>query len=186
MSELTIYAVQSLPPAELGRLADFVSDFTNGPPGLEAKLLPLTRAEAAARAGFIACEGPEFRGYAGMDWPVPGNPGSELGPFIVPPEYRKRGIGGRLLARVTYAALADGQVPYVFGNDANMGNLARMGFRPDRGSLPLDPAYGLCTAKCPFFDAESACCNTPVVLQGDPQRPDVPVGVWPQGAALQL
>ena len=183
---INIYAMQDLSPADLDQVAAFVSDYTNGPGGLEAKLLPLNPEEVASRTGFIACEGATFRGYAGASAPLPGEENSELGPFIVVPESRRSGIGRRLLSRVTYAVLEESRRPYVFGNAANMGNLTRMGFVPATVNDALEAPYGLCVTKCPFVKVGEPCCNTPVILKGEPRLPDEVLSAWPKDRALQM
>ena len=183
---IELYAVQDLPPADLARVATFVSEFTKSAAGLDAKLLPLSAEESAARTGFIACEGVSFRGYAGASSPLPGEENSELGPFIVLPGYRRQGTGRRLLSRATYSALENNRRPYVFGNAANMGNLTRMGFAPADADDSLDAPYGLCVTKCPFARVDQPCCNTPVILRGEPRLPDEALSVWPKSLELEM
>lgn len=184
---INIYAAQSLPPSELQKVAGFVSDYTSSHAGLEARLLPLGRAEVSGRMGFIACEGFEFRGYAGVSPPPSsGESERELGPFIVESSQRRQGIGAMLIAAASSAVLQEGYLPYVFGNATNMGNLGRRGFRPAKAAdLSLDP-YQMCETRCPLFELSRTCCNTPVVLREISESREGSNAIWPDGRVIQL
>lgn len=183
---IDIYAAQSLPSADLARVAEFVADFTNGPEGLEARLLPLSAAEVERRVGFVACEGDEFRGYAGMNPTIPGETSIELGPFIVPPVYRRKGIGIVLVAAAVSAALRGGLVPYVFGNDANIGNLTRAGLRPCADEAFPAQSFELCQTTCRLYKSGDACCSIPVMFNGEVEAEDIFARAWSTDRQLRM
>lgn len=183
---IDIYAAQSLPPADLTRVAEFVADFTNGPAGLEARLLPLEAAEVGRRVGLVACEGNEFRGYAGMSPSILDETRIELGPFIVPPEYRRKGIGVLLVTAAVSAALRGGLTPYVFGNDANIGNLTRAGLRPRADKAFPAQSFALCQTTCRLYNPGDACCSIPVMYDGEVDVADIFAKAWPADRQLRM
>ena len=183
---IELYAAQSLPPNDLDRLAEFVADFTNSPAGLEARLLPLDAAEVRKRVGFVACEGNEFRGYAGTSPPIPDDTRVELGPFIVPPEYRRGGVGILLVAAAVSSAVRAGFVPYVFGNAANIGNLTRAGLRPCADEVFPEQSFGLCQTTCRLYNPGDACCSVPVMFDRETEVQDVPAREWPADLQLRM
>lgn len=172
-----IYELSQLPePVQTG-VAEYVAEFTTSPAGVEAELLPLTPDVVTSRLGFVACVSERFVGYAGMRPYIPGETGVELGPFIVPPSERRQGHGAALLTRVVHAAIERGHMPYVFGNQANLGNLTKIGFTPVEIRVLAPDTYQTCDPGG----------NTPVALLQPPAWEDVLLDQWPdQGIDLHI
>lgn len=172
-----LYVLSQLPEQAQAGIAGYVAGFTTSPSGVAAELLPLQPEDVRGRLGFVACVGNRFVGYAGVKPLALGETGIELGPFIVPPSSRRQGHGAALLARAVHSVVELGQMPYVFGNEANLGNLTRIGFIPVEISVLAPETYQTCDPGG----------NTPVALIGPPAWEDVALDEWPRGeATLQL
>lgn len=169
-----VYSLSSLPELPRTEVIQYVVDFTNSPAGTSAELLPLRHEDVAGRLGVVACVDDVFVGYAGVKPYNPVECGVELGPFIVPPAYRRQGHGAALIARATHAALDNGFRPYVLANTTNLGNLRRMGFEPTTLQEIAPTTHHLCDPGT----------NIPVMLHGKPLQHDMPFASWPAGLSM--
>lgn len=185
----SLYLMRELPPESRDSVARYVSDFTTSAAGLAGRLLRLAAEDVLVRPGVVVCDGAggtSFRGYGGARLPVSGEKGMEMGPHIVPEEYRKQGYGAMVLAGITQVVLASGSRPYVLGNPANMGNLLRQGFEPAQPGDLADITFDYCRTQCLLNTPSGPCCNDAVILRGEPRLPVPEINVWPAGEMIEM
>jgi N-acetylglutamate synthase-like GNAT family acetyltransferase len=154
-------------------IVDLVSSYTNGLLGEVPQMLPVSEKELEdSFMAFVALEQEtgnlKLAGYVRALDPVEhlGLSMSEAGTLWVPAEYRRMGIGLALGRTIINAILADGHLPYVFGNEKSSGLFKQTGCVTANFEQIPAIAFEACNG-CSSKPSGGGCCDEMLIYCGE-------------------